>query len=126
MNKELWTISPRKNKSLRNYYNRFTKLIRDCGIVDDHISIIDKFTYSLPYTYQEKLLIIKVLNSLYTWTIVSTVVNLVIMLKVSLKLVSSNSTSSKSNTTVIMISTKPKLFFYRYHKEHINYNSSDY
>ena len=71
-------------------------------------------------------MIVKILNLLYILTIINIIVNLVIILEISLKLVSSNSTSGKSNTTVTVISTKPESFFYKYHKEHINYNLSDY
>src|SRR5579871_4968169 len=96
---ELWTTYPKKSESMHYYCDRFCKLMRDCGITDDHEGIISRFITSLPVSFQDKLLMVKAANLLYALNTVTTVTDLVISLDVNLKLMSSISLNKNNNAS---------------------------
>jgi hypothetical protein len=110
---ELWTMGPGKNETIRSYCDRFCKLMRDCGINDDHDGIVSRFIHSLPVTFQEKIIMVKASNPLYALTTVTAVADLVISLDASLKLVSTVTSSIKPSYNVIV--NKPTNGFYCTH-----------
>src|SRR5579871_6576722 len=112
---ELWTMSPRKNEVIRSYCDRFCKVIWDCGISDNYEGIVSRFIHSLPATFQEKIIIVKASNLLYALTIVSAVIDLVISLDASLKLVLMVTSSTKSNNDDV-VNKSTSRFYCTYHK----------
>ena len=62
--KELWMTQLKKNETIRNYCDRYCKLMWDCRIEDDHEGIVSKFIDSLPVIFQDKILMVKVANPL--------------------------------------------------------------
>jgi hypothetical protein len=114
---ELWTTQPNKNESIRNYCDRFCKLMKDCGIPDDHDGIVSKFISTLPVSFQDKLVIVKASNPLQGLASVTEVVELVVMLDANSKPISVANSASKANVTAQSTSGKTtESFFCAYHR----------
>ena len=113
---ELWTMSPKRNEAIRAYCDQFSKLMRECGINDDHDGIVSKFIGSLPAIFQEKILMVKAANPMYALTTVTAVVDLVISLEASIKLIPTTSINNKpKNEDTIMSNRSMSRFYCTYH-----------
>ena len=123
--KELWTTQLKKNETIRNYCDRYCKLMRDCRIEDDHEGIVSKFINSLPVTFQDKILMVKVANPLQALTTVIAIANLVIALDVNLQLTLSTSMNRPVNNIQLTSTKSTEDFFYAYHKQNLTHNSAD-
>src|SRR5579871_5534044 len=99
LSRELWTIYPKKNESIKNYCDRFCKLVKDCRIPEDHKGLVSRFITSLPVSFQDKLLIVKTANLIYALNSISAVAEVVIQLDVNSKLISTTQVS-KNNGVV--------------------------
>src|SRR5579871_407636 len=123
---ELWTTYLKKSESMCCYCDRFCKLMRDCGIADDHEGIVSRFITSLSVLFQDKLLMVKAANPLYVLNTVTAVTDLVISLDANLKLMSSINSNKSNNVSQSVASNKVVTeFFCTYHKQNQTHNTMD-
>ena len=126
LSRELWTTHPNKNESIRSYCDRFCKLMKDCGIPDDHDGIVSKFITSLPVSFQDKLLMVKTANPLQALTTVTAVAQLVITLDANNRLISTANLASRANVTTPAIpSDATESFYCIYHRQNKQHNTQD-
>src|SRR3979411_1297589 len=116
----------KKNKTIRNYYDQYCKLMQDCRMEDDYEGIISKFINSLPVTFQDKILMVKVANPLQALTTVTAVANLVIALDANLRLTLSTSMNRPVNNIQLTSTKSIEDFFCAYHKQKLTHNTADY
>ena len=60
--RELWSARQRKNESLRQYCDRFQKLMRSCNVKDDNMALTELFISTLPHIVQRDIQITKFAN----------------------------------------------------------------
>src|SRR5579871_6796756 len=116
LSRELWTIYPKKNKSIRNYCDRFCKLVKDCRIPEDHKGLMSRFITSLLVSFQDKLLMVKTANLMYTLNSISVVAEVVIQLDVNSKLISTTQVSKNDKAVQAGSSKEVAVVYCTYHK----------
>src|SRR5579871_2447780 len=116
LSRELWTTYLKKNESIRNYCDRFCKLVKDCRILEDHESLVSRFITSLPVFFQDKLLIVKTANLMYALNSISVVAEVVIQLDANSKLISTTQVSKNDKAVQAGSSKEVAVVYCTYHK----------
>jgi Retrotransposon gag protein len=125
LNTELWTTHPKRNESIRNYCDRFCKLVKDCRIPENHEGLVSRFITSLPVSFQDKLLMVKTANPMYALNSISEVADLVITLDANSKLISAANTNKPEVMVQPESSKTVDTFYCIYHKKNISHNTAN-
>src|SRR5579871_678819 len=116
LSREMWTIYPKKNESIRNYYDRFCKLVKDCRIPEDYEGLVSRFITSLPVSFQDKLLMVKTANPMYVLNSISAVAEVVVQLDTNSRLISTTQVSKNNRAVQAESSKEVVIVYYVYHK----------
>ena len=123
LSRELQIIYPKKNESIRNYYNRFCKLVKDYRIPEDYKGLISRFIISLPVSFQDKLLMVKTANPMYALNSISAVAEVVIQLDANNKLISITQVSKNDGAVQAGSSKEVAIVYCAYHKWNKTHNT---
>src|SRR5579871_6782937 len=123
LSREMWTTYPKKNESIRNYCDRFCKLVKDCRILEDHEGLVSRFITSLPVSFQDKLLIVKTANPIYVLNSILAVAEVVIQLDANSKLISTTQVSKNDGAVQAGSSKEIAMVYCVYHKWNKTHNT---
>lgn len=82
--RELWSAKQRKTESLRQYCDRFQKLMRECYVKDDNVALTELFISTLPSTVQRDIQITKFANPSRTFSRVAEVAVMAIAMEATI------------------------------------------